>query len=91
MLVNNEFCCYLLIFTCLLNTQRFITFKIGEKLVYVDISSCNDGGYWNIECMKAEVACVYYLQLSEERRAKGMLETYMVKLYTTPFLLALKT
>ncbi|XP_019704560.2 protein TONSOKU isoform X1 [Elaeis guineensis] len=55
------------------DNSRFITFKIGDKLIYVDISFCNDGGYLNIECMKAEVACVYYLQLSEERRAKGLL------------------
>ncbi|KAF8411665.1 hypothetical protein HHK36_004223 [Tetracentron sinense] len=50
-----------------------VTFKIDDNLIYVDACSCMVGDKLSIECMKVEVACLYYLQLSEERRSRGLL------------------
>ncbi|KAJ1698650.1 hypothetical protein LUZ63_007162 [Rhynchospora breviuscula] len=53
--------------------SEFLAFKVGERMIYVDVSSCMQEGHLCIEDVKAEVACVYFLQLSDEGRAKGLL------------------
>ncbi|KAK9134545.1 hypothetical protein Syun_013875 [Stephania yunnanensis] len=58
-----------------------MTFKIEDKIVHVDGSSCMVGDYLSIECLKVEVACMYYLQLSEEKKARGWVQKRLMKLY----------
>ncbi|KAJ1281342.1 hypothetical protein BS78_04G298800 [Paspalum vaginatum] len=53
--------------------QHFWAFRIGDHLVYLDGSACVHEGALDIEVLKVEVACVYYLQISDEKRAKGLL------------------
>ncbi|KAK9110442.1 hypothetical protein Sjap_018502 [Stephania japonica] len=63
-------------FNLLISDEEYIhhmTFKIEDKIVHVDGSSCMVGDYLSIECLKVEVACIYYLQLSEEKKARGLL------------------
>ncbi|OVA01147.1 Leucine-rich repeat [Macleaya cordata] len=50
-----------------------ILFRIDDKMIKVDTFSCIVGDKLSIDCMKAEVACLYYLQLSEEKRSRGSL------------------
>ena len=52
--------------------QHFWAFRIGDHLVYLDGSACVHEGALDIEALKVEVACVYYLQISDEKRAKGL-------------------
>ncbi|KAJ1298868.1 hypothetical protein BS78_01G486600 [Paspalum vaginatum] len=53
--------------------NHFWVFRIGDHLVYLDGYPCVHEGALSIEALKVEVACVYYLQISDERRAKGLL------------------
>ncbi|XP_040376586.1 protein TONSOKU [Oryza brachyantha] len=53
--------------------HKFWVFKIGEHLVYLDANSCTCEGAFSIESLKVEVACVYYLQIPDEKRSKGLL------------------
>ncbi|XP_010247270.1 PREDICTED: protein TONSOKU [Nelumbo nucifera] len=52
--------------------NKHVIVKIDDNMIRVDPSSCMDGDKLSVECMKVEVACLYYLQLSEEKRAKGL-------------------
>lgn len=54
------------------NVQKFWVFKIGELLVYLDANACTCEGAFSIECLKVEVACVYYLQIPDDKRSKGL-------------------
>nr|CAB3451284.1 unnamed protein product [Digitaria exilis] len=53
--------------------QHFWAFRIGEHLVYLDARAYVHEGSFSIDSLKAEVACVYYLQISDEKRVKGLL------------------
>ncbi|KAG2662074.1 hypothetical protein PVAP13_1KG494580 [Panicum virgatum] len=53
--------------------HHFWAFRIGEHLVYLDGRAYVHEGAFSIESLKVEVACVYYLQMSDERRVKGLL------------------
>uniref|UniRef100_A0A0E0K609 Protein TONSOKU n=1 Tax=Oryza punctata TaxID=4537 RepID=A0A0E0K609_ORYPU len=53
--------------------HKFWVFKIGEQLVYLDANACTCEGAFSIESLKVEVACVYYLQIPDEKRSKGLL------------------
>ncbi|KAF3650623.1 putative 40S ribosomal protein S18-like [Capsicum annuum] len=57
--------------TCGENCQH-ILFRIGKNVVHVKRDSSNAGTSGSLEHMKAEVACLYYLQLSSEERSKGL-------------------
>ncbi|XVF61874.1 hypothetical protein PTKIN_Ptkin08bG0169300 [Pterospermum kingtungense] len=50
-----------------------ITFKIDDNIIHVIVSSFMAGATINIESLKVELACLYYLQLPEEKRSKGLL------------------
>lgn len=52
--------------------QHFWAFRIGGHLVYLDGRACVHEGAFSIDSLKVEVACVYYLQISDEKRAKGL-------------------
>lgn len=52
--------------------QHFWVFRIGEHLVYLDGRAYVHEGAFSIESLKVEVACVYYLQISDEKRVKGL-------------------
>lgn len=49
-----------------------MAFKIADGMIYVDVSSSMQNGSLCVEDLKAEVACVYFLQLSDDRRVKGI-------------------
>lgn len=51
---------------------QLIKFKLGHDTLYVDLSPCIEDGKLNIELVKVEVACSYFLQLPEQKRSKGM-------------------
>ncbi|XP_018625878.1 protein TONSOKU isoform X2 [Nicotiana tomentosiformis] len=51
---------------------QHILFRIGNNLVHVKWDSGNAGTLLNLEQMKVEVACLYYLQLPAEERSKGL-------------------
>ncbi|XP_043698218.1 protein TONSOKU [Telopea speciosissima] len=52
---------------------QHIVFKIDGHMVHVDAHSWTEGNVPSIECLKVEVACLYYLQLPEKKRARGLL------------------
>ncbi|KAM0952461.1 putative leucine-rich repeat domain superfamily, protein TONSOKU [Dioscorea sansibarensis] len=52
---------------------QFVAFKIGDETIQLDVSSFIDGDALDVESLKVEIACVYFLQLSEEKRSKGLL------------------
>jgi hypothetical protein len=58
------------------NVQHFWAFRIGEHLVYLDNCASVHEGAFNVESLKVEVACIYYLQISDEKRAKGSFLSY---------------
>ncbi|CAM0943633.1 unnamed protein product [Alopecurus aequalis] len=53
--------------------HRFLAFRIGEHLVYLDANACIREAAFSIESLKVEVACVYYLQIPDEKSSKGLL------------------
>ncbi|KAK3155468.1 hypothetical protein QOZ80_2BG0203640 [Eleusine coracana subsp. coracana] len=53
--------------------HHFWAFRIGEHLVYLDDRACVHDGAFDIEFLKVEVACVYYLQISDDKKVKGLL------------------
>lgn len=55
----------------LYTVQQFVAFKIGDETIQLDVSSFIDGDALDVESLKVEIACVYFLQLSEEKRSKG--------------------
>ncbi|URE05448.1 TPR [Musa troglodytarum] len=57
----------------LVNNRHFVKVKVGHDLIHVDLSSCLEDGNLDIECLKVEVACTYFLQLPEQKRSKGLL------------------
>ncbi|XP_074592225.1 protein TONSOKU [Curcuma longa] len=60
-------------FDPLVNNHHLIKFKLGQDTLYVDLSPCIEDGKLNIERVKVEVACSYFLQLPEQKRSKGLL------------------
>ncbi|CAL9162518.1 unnamed protein product [Musa hybrid cultivar] len=57
----------------LVNNRHFVKVKVGHDLIHVDLSSCLEDGNLDIECLKVEVACTYFLQLPEQKGSKGLL------------------
>ncbi|KAL6635242.1 hypothetical protein ACP70R_027913 [Stipagrostis hirtigluma subsp. patula] len=57
---------------CTDGDHQFWAFRIGEHLVYLDGRNVQEGTFC-LESLKVEVACVYYLQIPDEKRAKGLL------------------
>ncbi|KAI3883378.1 hypothetical protein MKX03_009611 [Papaver bracteatum] len=55
------------------NLLHNITFRIDDKVIHLDAFSCMVDEMLSIESVKSEVACLYYLQLSDEKRSKGLL------------------
>ncbi|PIA41850.1 hypothetical protein AQUCO_02200346v1 [Aquilegia coerulea] len=55
------------------DNQHHISVQIDDQNILVDTRSCMLGDMLSIECMKVEVACLYYLQLSEEKKSRGLL------------------
>lgn len=52
--------------------QQHLAFRIGQHLVYLDLNACICEAAFNIESLKVEVACVYYLQIPDEKSSKGL-------------------
>ncbi|KAL2241219.1 UNVERIFIED_CONTAM: Protein TONSOKU [Sesamum indicum] len=52
---------------------QHLIFKIDQELVHVDPDMCSVGAKLDIERIKVELACLYYLQLSREKRSRGLL------------------
>ncbi|KAI4982503.1 hypothetical protein ZWY2020_022995 [Hordeum vulgare] len=53
--------------------HQYLAFRIGEHLVYLDVNACICEATFSIESLKVEVACVYYLQIPNEKSSKGLL------------------
>ncbi|GFY91241.1 tetratricopeptide repeat (TPR)-containing protein [Actinidia rufa] len=53
--------------------EQYVTFKIDEEFVRLELGSYMAGDKLGIECLKVEVACLYYLQLPKDKRSKGLL------------------
>lgn len=51
----------------------WITFKVDDSVIRVNVGSCIIGDKLSIEPLKIELACLYYLQLPLEKRSKGLL------------------
>lgn len=51
--------------------QQYITCRIGNDLIHVDLALCTAGDQLNIDSLKAVVACLYYLQFPAEKRSEG--------------------
>ncbi|KAL3524626.1 hypothetical protein ACH5RR_012998 [Cinchona calisaya] len=66
--------CWTVKITCYLMgcSQQHVTFKIDDDVVHMEPDSCMIRDKLSIEQMKVEVACLYYLQLPSEKRAKGL-------------------
>ncbi|XP_031476796.1 protein TONSOKU isoform X2 [Nymphaea colorata] len=47
--------------------------KIDETMVHLDLSSCTNGDKVNVDSMKVELACLYYLRLPKDKCSRGML------------------
>ncbi|KAJ0983759.1 hypothetical protein J5N97_002115 [Dioscorea zingiberensis] len=62
-------------------SDQFVAFKIGDEAIRLNVSSFIDGDTLDIESLKLEIACVYFLQLSEEKRSKGWVPKRLMKLY----------
>ncbi|KAH6756608.1 hypothetical protein C2S51_038907 [Perilla frutescens var. frutescens] len=58
--------------TCYDESCQQIMIKIDQELVYMDPNVYGVGGKLNIEQMKVDLACFYYLQLSQEKRSRGL-------------------
>ncbi|OWM91426.1 hypothetical protein CDL15_Pgr017344 [Punica granatum] len=54
-------------------SERFITFQIDDDLVRIEAGSFLSDVNLSIESLKAQLACLYYLQLPTEKRLKGLL------------------
>ncbi|KAJ8774873.1 hypothetical protein K2173_018132 [Erythroxylum novogranatense] len=61
--LHNSNCC----------TTQHITFRIDNDLIQVEAGSYNAVDKLDIESLKVELACLYYLHLSMDRRSKGLL------------------
>ncbi|XP_075510488.1 protein TONSOKU [Primulina tabacum] len=58
--------------SCCDETCQHIVFKIEDELLHLDRDLWNVGGKLSMEQLKVELACLYYLQLSKERRSTGL-------------------
>ncbi|KAL3650013.1 hypothetical protein CASFOL_006416 [Castilleja foliolosa] len=58
--------------TCCEQPCQHTVFKIDQEFVHMDLDLCRTGGKLDLEQIKVELACLYYLQLSKEKRSKGL-------------------
>ncbi|XP_071679038.1 protein TONSOKU isoform X2 [Lolium perenne] len=54
------------------DANHFLAFRIGEHLVYLDANACICEAAFSIDSLKVEVACVYNLQILDEKSSKGL-------------------
>lgn len=55
----------------ILYLQRYIACRIGNDIVYVEEALCAAGDQFDIDSLKAVVACKYYLQFPAEKKSEG--------------------
>ncbi|KAL5053290.1 hypothetical protein RYX36_033972 [Vicia faba] len=53
--------------------DKYIPCRIGNDIIYVEAALCAAGDHFNIDSLKAAVACLYYLQFPTEKRSEGLL------------------
>ncbi|KAF6154889.1 hypothetical protein GIB67_018326 [Kingdonia uniflora] len=58
---------------------HFIPFKVDDNIILVDARCFKVGNRPSMEYLKVEVACLYYLQLSEEKRSRGDLSSTFIR------------
>ncbi|XP_048140158.1 protein TONSOKU isoform X2 [Rhodamnia argentea] len=58
---------------CADKSKLFVSFKIDNELIHVEAESFGSDDEFDIDSVKAELACLYYLHLSKEKRSKGLL------------------
>ncbi|PWA86432.1 hypothetical protein CTI12_AA062960 [Artemisia annua] len=52
---------------------KHIIFKVEDDFVHIEPRSCKFGDKLNMELLKVEVACLYFLKLYKENRSTGLL------------------
>ncbi|XP_076893963.1 protein TONSOKU-like, partial [Bidens hawaiensis] len=52
---------------------KHLIFKVEDDFVHIQPGSCKFGDKINMEPMKVEVACLYFLKLVKENRSRGLL------------------
>ncbi|PIN21063.1 Ran GTPase-activating protein [Handroanthus impetiginosus] len=57
---------------CCDESCQHIIFKIDQEMVHMDLDLCTVHGKLDMEQIKVELACLYYLQLSKENRSRGL-------------------
>ncbi|KAM7257408.1 hypothetical protein ACFE04_013149 [Oxalis oulophora] len=55
------------------DNEKRITFKIENEFMHVEPGLSVIGDKWSMEALKVDLACLYYIQLPEEKRSKGLL------------------
>lgn len=60
--------------------QQHIIFKIDQELVHMDLDLCGVGGKLDIEKLKVELPCLYFLQLAREKRSRGKQKLFFLGL-----------
>ncbi|KAL9462342.1 hypothetical protein AB3S75_000365 [Citrus x aurantiifolia] len=55
------------------NDDQCVTFRIDDDLIHLEVHSCICDDKLDIESLKVELACLYYLQLPKEKISKGLL------------------
>ncbi|KAI3427482.1 uncharacterized protein J3R85_009533 [Psidium guajava] len=58
---------------CVDKSKQFVSFKINNELIHVEAERFGSDDEFDIDSVKAELACLYYLHLSKEMRSKGLL------------------
>ncbi|KAL6523140.1 hypothetical protein OROHE_016435 [Orobanche hederae] len=74
-----------------INLVQHIIFKIDQEFVHVDLDLCRVGAKFDLEQMKAELACLYYLQLPRERRSRGLVPVIQHMKYSGKVLESMET
>ncbi|GJW76005.1 hypothetical protein Tco_0137687 [Tanacetum coccineum] len=60
---------------------KHIIFKVEDDFVHIEPRSCKFGGKLNMEHLKVEVACLYFLILYKGNRSRGWIVKRLMKLY----------
>lgn len=68
-------------FDLLHQLQQCVMFRIDDDLIQLEVHSCICDDKLDIESLKVELACLYYLQLPKETISKGRNFQAILSLY----------
>jgi hypothetical protein len=55
----------------ILYLQQYIACRIENDIVYVEAALCSAGDQFDIDSLKAVIACLYYQQFPTEKKSEG--------------------